>query len=144
MKTITKYKAFDGSEFNDKEKCITHEANCRHGLSIISKLPAKPDSCEFSNGGGYIQHDFNEVLNVRNEFLEFCKRFTNHKWIQESIDGGFGVDSSRAGRVIGECTPNSIYKIWYRISCIGKDGREWGQPYYVANPDRAKDIRLNK
>ena len=144
MEIITKYRAFAGSEFSGEHECDVHEVNCNYANAIISELEDKPDNCEFSNGGGYIQHDLNEVLRLRIEFLEFCKRYTDHKWIQETINGGFDVDSSWAGRIIGECAPNSIYKVWYRFSCIGKDGREWGQPYYVANPDKATDIRLNK
>lgn len=144
MEVITKYKADDGLEFTDEELCIIHECNCNYGKSIMKKLADRPDSCDFSNGGGYIHHDSLHILSVRNEFLEFCKRYTDHKWIQETIDGGFNVDPSWAGRMIGESAPNSIYKMWYRFSCIDKHGREWGHPYYVINPYKAKNVRLNK
>ena len=144
MKLITKYKAFDNSEFMDEGRCIEHESNCKQADLIISKLPEKPGSCDFSNGDGYIQHDYNTILNVRNKFLEFCKRYSDHKWIQETIDKGFDVDPSWAGRIIGECAPSYISRMWYRFSCIDNNQREWGQPYYANNPDQAKPIRLNQ
>ena len=142
METITKYKAFDGTEYLQESKCIEHESNCKIADSIISKLPAKPDSCDFSSGGGYIQHDYNMLLSVRNEFLEFCKRYTDMKWIQETIDGGFNVDPSWAGRIIGECAPNYISRMWYRFSCVDKKQKEWGQPYY-ANNGQGENKRFN-
>jgi len=143
MEIITRYKAFDGSEFLDRGKCLTHEDNCNLADNIINKLPSVPDSCDFSNGSGYVQHDYNNLLSVRNEFLEFCKRYTAFKWIQETIDGGFDVDPSWAGRFIDESAPNYISKKWYRFSCIDKKQREWGQPFYANNPEQAENKQLN-
>jgi len=143
MKMITKYKAFDNTEYTDQSKCIEHEANCKQADLIINKLKKVPNSCDFTNGEGYVQHDYSNVLSVRNEFLEFCKRYTTFKWIQETIDGGFDVDASWAGRVIGESAPNYISKMWYRFSCIDKQQREWGQPYYAANKGDRKEVQLN-
>ena len=143
MEIITKYKAFDGSEFTDKTNCMQHEENCAIVEKIMRCIDLAPQDCDFANGGGYLQHDKNALLKVRNEFLEFCKRYTSHKWVQETIDKGWDAHSSYAARVIDECAPRSISKHWYRFSCIDDKGREWGQPYYAANPDQAKQVRLN-
>ncbi len=92
MEIITKYKAFDGTEYMNEIECVEHESSCKLADLIISKLPRAIDGCDFSNGDGYIQHDYSVILSVRNEFLEFCKRYTTMHWIQETIDGGFDVD----------------------------------------------------
>ena len=143
MKVITKYQAFDGVEFLDSGKCEAHESNCTISDGIFSLLPATPDSCDFTNGGGYIQHVESDLLKVRNKFLEFVKRYSDHKWIQETIDNGFDVHPSYAGRIIDECTPQSISKLWYRFMCIDSNFREWGQPYYATNPEKAECKKLN-
>ncbi len=144
MEIITKYKAHDGREFLDSDECAVHEQNCTIALGIANKLPGKPSGCDFSNGSGYIQHTRDNVLNVRNEFLEFVKRYTKDiSIIQQTIDKGFDAHSSWAGRIIDECTPNSISKHWYRFMCIDAQFREWGQPYYADNPDKAEQVQLN-
>lgn len=143
METVTKYKAFDGSEFTDRAECMQHEENCAIAEKIMRQIPLKPDGCDFANGSGYLQHSSNTLLQVRNEFLEFCKRYTSHKWLQETIDKGWDAHGSYAGRILDECAPRSISKHWYRFMCIDSDFREWGQPYYASNPDQAKQVRLN-
>lgn len=141
MKTVTKYKADDGVEFESEDQCLTHEANCDAAKSIMKNLHKKPSGCDFSNGSGYIKHDAGKVQEVRALFLDFCKRFTDHKCIQGVIDGTTHI--SHAHRLLGEILPQSIYKHWSRFTCIGSDGREFGQPYYVTNPDEATQKQLN-
>ena len=143
MQIITKYKANDGREFTDDKKCVIHELNCECAERIMSELPSTPNSCEFKNGSGYVQHDSQELLNTRNAFLGFVMRYSDHKWIRESIEKGFDADPSWAGKIISECAPNIIYKHWARFMCIDKKFREWGQPYYSAHPDEAKQNKLN-
>ena len=143
MEKITKYKAADGVEFLDEIECKLHEVNCDTARHIMSALPAKPDGCDFSNGSGYIQHDKDLLLKTRNRFLEFAKRYTDASCIQQTIDKGFDVHPSWAGRVLGEMLPYSIGKHWYRFETISDDFREWGQPYYAKNPSEAKQVRLN-
>ncbi len=143
MKTIIKYKAFDGLEFFDDVECELHETNCNLADSIMKALPEKIDSCDFSNGSGFIQHEKETLLKVRNRFLDFAKRYSDHKFIQQTIDKGFEADASWAGRIISECAPNTIYKHWSRFSCIDKSYREWGQAYFASNPKEGKQVRLN-
>ncbi len=143
MRQVTKYKANDGSEFTDAAECIKHERNCADADEIMSKLPTKPNTCDFSNGGGYLQHDKDTFLVVRNKFCEFAKRYTDHKWIQDTIDNGMDAHPSWVGRMIDECAPRSISKLWYRFMCVDSEFREWGQPYYADNPDKADQTCLN-
>jgi len=142
MKEIAKYKSEDGEEFIIKRECLQHEANCQEIYSIMQQLPERftDNDCSYANGMGYIQHERENILKVRNQVLEFFKRYTDHKWIQETIDKGFEADSSWAGRVIEEVAPRTIYKHWYRFGCIDSDIREWGQPYYANNTPKGENF----
>lgn len=144
MENITKYKAEDGHEFTLKADCIKHEELCEEVKLTMARLSEKPSSCNFANGDGFILQNEDTFIKVRESILKIGQRYTDHKWLQESIDKGLEVDPSWAGRIIGECCPDVIYKAWYRISCTTNDFKEFGQPYYRANPDQAKDICLNQ
>ena len=143
MEKIIKYKADDGLEFTDKSRCTEHEDNCLMAANIMLDLPNIPEGSDFSNGCGYIQHDKDCLLAVRNELLEFFKRYSDHKWIQETIDKGFDAHASYVSRIIGESAPSPISKHWYRFECIDYQFREWGQPYYANNPEEGEQIQLN-
>jgi len=131
----------DKNRFTTEIDCLEHEENYKLAEKIIQPLGDRPDSCSFSNGSmGYIQHDRREALRVRNELLEFFKRYTDHKWIQETIDKGWDADPSWVSRIISEYLASSIFTLtWHRFSCIDSKGREYGQPYYKNNPDEASN-----
>jgi hypothetical protein len=142
MKEVLRYQANDGKLFDTKGKCIDHDDKLTEVSKIISQLEDKPDSCDFSNGSGYIQQYEDVFLKVRKELLELAKKDTDHKWLQQSIDD-ITVDLSWGGRIIGECCIDALYRAWSRLSCIDKQFREWGQPYYSTHPEEATNKRLN-
>lgn len=145
MKEIKKYVSETGAEFFTPEECIEYENNYKLACDIIGKLEPIPinDNCSFANGCGYVQHDINHVISVRNEFLEFIKRYTTFKWIQSTIDNP-ELHLSWATRAISDsCCPHIIYSMWNRFTCIDKIGREWGQQFYANNPDKGVQTRLN-
>ncbi len=145
METVTKYVARDGKEFLSKSDCIIHEDNLDEIDVIMSKLPTHNTSCEFQNGNGFVQHDLDVMLSVRNEFLYFViERYGDEKWFRETIDGGLDIDPSWAGRIMSEMTPSYVYSKWNRFSCIDKLGREFGQIYFVTHPDEAELFCINK
>lgn len=140
MKTITKYQADDNVEFLTSKDCIEHEYRCAIAKSIMIGLES--NSCFDMNDERYIQHDGVNLLKIRNYFLQLCKKYTDHDWIQKTIDAGLECDPSWAGRIMGEVLPNSIYAHWHRFSCIDKQFREWQQPYYVENtPENPIEIK---
>ena len=144
MQPITRYQADDGVIFTTSAECIQYEANTQLASLIMSKLPTPTvNSCDFSNGAGYIQHNIETVISVRNQFLRFIQQeYSTHRWIQDTIDGA-DIHASYAGRIICECCPSAISKHWYRFQCMDKQYREWGQPYFADNPDKAEQVRLN-
>jgi len=141
MKTITKYIAYDKSEFTDEAACLEYERKCRIADDIISGLRTRPEGCDFSNGTGYIQHDPETFKTVRRELVEQANTEYPHKWLQAELDGQ-EVHPSWAARIIGECCTDRLYKAWYRILCTDSKFREWGQPYYAEHPEEAKQIAL--
>ena len=52
MREIVKYVAYDGSEFDAAAKCLDYEENCMVVDSIMKALKPRPESRDFSNGGG--------------------------------------------------------------------------------------------
>lgn len=145
MKVINKYVSNDNIEFSNEVDCRDHELNYLIAYNIINKLEPIPenDGCSFANGNGYIQQDLNNVIDCRNEFLEFVKRYTNFRWVQETIDNP-NVNLSWVTRAISDSScPYTIYGMWSRFTCIDKEGKEWGQSFYALNPDQCKQIKLN-
>lgn len=138
------YRAYDGTEFSSIDLCADHEKNCLLVDKIIDQLIKTPDDSDFGGGAGYIQHDLNNVLKVRTEFLEFCKRYisTKHDWIQQAIDRGFDVHWSYPYRILSEVLPPHMNHLANRFYCIDDKGREWGQPYFALNPEKGTQIKL--
>lgn len=145
MKQIIKYAADDGAEFSDETKCREYEALCAEIQGILDTLPKLPenDGCCFTNGSGYIQHDRIAFLAAREALLKIAQRFTDHHWLQESIDKA-DADPSYAARIISECCPSVLGRAFYRVQCTSAVSfREYGQLYYVANPDKVEGGQIN-
>ena len=140
MQAIQKFKADDGAEFNTEAACLEYEALGAEVAEVMATLPARPndDGCRFSNGEGYLQHDAATLHRARVSILKIAQRFaSNPSWIQQTIDDPAGCHPSWAGRLIDECCSLPVSRAWYRFMCIDKQGREWGQPYYANNPEKA-------
>ena len=142
MRVVTKFKATDGVEFTTESDCLAYEDACGDIDTILGMLPEKPDTCDFSNGSGYIQHSMDNFMKARNAYLEYVKIYTDHKWIQQSIDQGLDAHPSWVAR-ISECFPGYIAKKWHRFQCVDNQLREWGQPYYANHPEDATALQLN-
>lgn len=139
MKAITKYLAEDGSEHATEDKAKERELLCAEVAEIMASLQPIPKltGCGFENGGGYIQHYPSKIDPARRAILKAAQRYTDHKWLQQTIDKPGEVHPSYAGRIIGECCPAPLYQAWHRFECMDKSLREWGQPYYAAHPEQA-------
>lgn len=130
MKLVTKYVyvADDGREFSTESACADYESLCHDVSLIMTLLPEKPDlECN-----QYIQHNEPVFMLVRLRLLNLAKRYTDLRWVQESIDDP-KIHSSWAGRAIDECGIPPLNSAWGRIMCTDKLFREWNQPYYANN-----------
>jgi len=141
METITKFKAIDGKEFTDKNECIKYESLIERVNNVMSALPKNPDGCDFANGSGFIQHDKQVLRQTQVKILELCKEYIDHKWIQQSIDD-ITVHPSWVARLLGDYGIRPLENAWNRFQCVDSQGREWGQPYYAANPEKASQVQI--
>lgn len=137
MKTITKYQARDGREFNNKIDCKNHEDLLLEIDKVNSILRAAPDTCDFANGSGYIQHSISQIVQYKDKLDELLKR---------TIKGFNFTDKTHISyvlRVTGDCN-SPLYGCYQRLYCVDWiTGREWGQPYFALNPQKGKQICLN-
>lgn len=68
----------------------------------------------------------------------------DHRWVQDTIDDISNVHTSYVGRLLGECRGlRPLSNAWRRFGCIDKMGKEWGQPYFAANPEKGTQKCLN-
>ena len=143
MKAIMKYQASDDCEFNTEKQCAEYELLIVNIANIMSALPSRPIDSSFSNGDmGYIQHDKTTLRLVQVELLELMKEHIDHDWIQQTIDDET-VHPSYVGRLLSDYGISPLDKAWHRFHCIDNLSREWGQPYYAMNPDKAKQTQIN-
>lgn len=143
MQTITKFRAYTGAEFDDVDKCRTYEDRCHRIDTELARLPNHILSgCDFANGGGYIQHAAGTFYSVRENLLKIAKETCDHRWIDQALaDPSF--HASWIHRLTSEGNDSHLDRAWHRILCTDPNLREWGQPFYAAHPDRAKQVQLN-
>ena len=141
MEQITKFKAIDGTEFYSENECLDYENLIARVNAIMGKLPVRPNDTDFINGEGFIQHEKSDLITTRIAILEICKEYINHKWVQQTMDNET-VHPSWVGRLLGDYGIKPLEKAWDRFYCIDNHFREWGQPYFAANPDEGQQVRL--
>lgn len=147
MKTIKKYEANDGTEFNSEAACMRHEALCTEIDEVMSSLPRRPkdNDCSFANGHGYIQHDAETFWAVRDALLRIGRRLSKHNWIDTAL-ADRTVHPSWCARLFDDIS-SPLANAWSRILCTDNDLREWGQPFFAYNPDKVAPedkVALNK
>lgn len=144
MKTVTKYKAYDGREFTNERECVEHEQECDTIHNIMVGLPERPDNIEFANGYGFIQHRLEIVEAAMQKLLTLVKKHIPDEVVDKAIAMGISSRSTMIGRYFDDCAPRAAYSAWTRFMCIDDSLREWGQPYFANNPVKKEDqVKLN-
>lgn len=129
MKKINRFEAEDGSVFNTEKECENYEELCKKVDKIMLMFPVLPkdNSCEFANGGGYIQHERSVVEKAKEEITAL-----GNKLFKISPPASFGW----IGRYFDDSGKTCLYSAWGRLSNIDNKFREWGQGYFAINPDK--------
>lgn len=131
MEKVIRYKATDGRIFYSKKKCEEYEIVLQKIETIMKGLKPKPvdNNCRFTNGGGYIQQNIKKVEKAKKELIALGMKFFEEKdkWSFNAI-----------GRLFCDSGYDCFYGAWMRLDCVDKFGREWGQPYYAANPTKGE------
>ena len=146
MQQITAFVDTDGIIHRTVGECALadeHIAARRAIASYFDKcmepLGPRPDELRFSNGDGYIQHDPKVILAVVRKMRDLTvqaepgssERFAN---TPDNTAAIVNTGTFWTGR-LNEGSP--LTKYWTRMWCIDSRGREYGQPYYALNPDKA-------
>jgi hypothetical protein len=138
MKKINKWVARDGSEWKTEESAVNHEIFLDKIEMVESIIPKKPDTTNFTNGHGYIQHSKDSIKKARNMLVELADEYVG------SFMSTYDLKSYAFGRYLNDGNYN-LYDLYNRIvSCIDDNTwREYGQTYFANNPNEAEQVCVN-
>lgn len=139
MEIIQKYKAFDGKILDSSAECEEYEKVANEVqvfLSSIVDSKKYDDGCKFSNGGGFIQHPTGTYKLIEEKLIEL-----SNKYFKEGKP--FTQFNYYLGRVIDDSNMRCLNKLSYKLMCIDKQEREFGQPYYASHSEQATLVQLN-
>lgn len=135
MKVITKYVADDNTEFNNYDDCAKYEAIANELSSVLNGL-FECKRTDFQSGYGYIQHPKGTRTRLENSLKGIASRYFNNDFSESSANGFMG-------RYINDTGLRCFNRLLTRIQCITAEDREYGQPYYAFNPEKATNVLLN-
>lgn len=146
MKPITRYQSDDGLLFETEVACRAHEQLVLAVAAITAQLRPVPRSSEFNNGQGFVQQDRETFLGVQRELAAlahaahedrgFDRHFNFVAEAEQPVGGSF------IGRLLDDAGPAAMRAGWARVMCTDPYFREWGQPYFAANPAAGEQIEL--
>lgn len=149
MEAITQYRAIDGSIWNDEATAIGRDELVTCVDAVMLPLGPKwvEKECDHANGGGYIQHNPNTVADVHSELLRLARKSSKRfdEWVTKQVTkydvNPADIGPDWCGRMLDSDGPLSSG--FYRLMCIDKKGREWGQPYYALHPNEGENRCLD-
>lgn len=144
MKTVTKYEANDGKLFDYQIDASAHDDYLKQVDVVAAMLPPRPDDgCKFESGGGYLQHAAETVREFkRSVLLLAANNRPDSKFVEwaKNPDEVHGI--SIIGRYIDDGCDRYIGRLWHRVCCMDSQCREWGQPYFALNPEKAERFQI--
>ena len=148
MKKIEKYVAENGCEFNTEAECIAYEKILIKLNDLFSKLPKHPDTCDFANGHGYIQHDRKTFNLVKKEFYKMACEY--HKGLSKYKFENYGfwrkLSESGSPFYTNKYGIRPFYTNKYGIRLLNTDEttyREYGQMYFKTHSWEVTGGKIN-
>lgn len=135
MERISLFKTADGKTFSTPEEALKYESIMREVQNFLLAF-AENEDIDFSNGDGYIQHPIGTRDKMGKKLVELYNR-----WFKP--EEPFINFSYYLARLIDDSSMKCLNHLSYRIMCIDREDREWGQPYFADNPGTGKDKKLN-
>jgi hypothetical protein len=132
VKEVTRYQSEDGKEFVDKNECEKYDmllSNCKR---INDILKPKPEGCDFFNSGESIQQNIEDVKDFKRHIVQACSSYIDHQYVRDVANGERHI--SHLSRLVCDKQISPINRLFYRLECIDKNGKEYGQPYFNNNP----------
>jgi hypothetical protein len=141
---FTKYKCRNGAEFASEEAARKYEILLDEVDAAMAPLGRHPDTCDFANGGGYLQHAPGAVFKAFDAIVALVERT-----LASLPEGWQPLPSAEIwrcrGGIIGRYLDDShsvLWRAWVRFLCVDDRFREWGQPYHARNGDARKEFCL--
>jgi hypothetical protein len=130
MKIIEKFVANDGKQFNTKKECEDYEVILNQIEIALKDLPKK----NFSSDEGYLKLP----IGTYDKLEKLLVRLSN-EWFKTN---DFTCFNYVLGRYIDDSDMKALRQLSYKLMCI-RDNKEYGQPYFANNSDKAQNIQLN-
>ncbi len=141
MKQITKYEANDGSQWDAIDKAVERDTLLLVIAETDRLLKPRPEG----SFEGYVQQDKQNVMDYKRVLMRIAKKYCYGG--SDSSIWDLPVEqlhpSSIAGRFIDDSDCNPLQGAWYRLRCTDDKYREFNQPFYVLNPDKAVMKEIN-
>jgi hypothetical protein len=144
--TETWFTTSDGARFSDNAKAEAHQALIADVEAAMAPLRPRPvdPSCNFANGGGYLQQDRDAVHTAKRALWRiFCGRPS----LKFAWEGKQGIDPltvhpSWVCRML-DGSHDPLGEAYSRLWCISDvTYREYGQLYYSTHEREAKQVAL--
>lgn len=138
MKQITKFKADDGTEFDDRDACAEYEQNAMRIQRIMARLPVTD-----IRGEGFVQLDRDAVLGVQRDLvLMFEGMYPGMKdqHTEYARNATVPAGMTLIGRYIDDCSIGPLRQAWGRLMRIDKQFREYEQPYFAIQADKRGSV----
>ena len=141
MLAVTRYQANDGSIWREAEKAAQRDELLEQLKRLDNILPKGDfaDTCNFSNGSGYIQHGIRSVreahlflVDLTRPHLEYSMQKVEQE--KEKFDWSTAGPQWFCRMLDGGCAP--LERAWSRLCNIDYLMREWGQMYYALHPEK--------
>lgn len=136
IKKVVVYEASDGTRFDCRKDAEAWESLCLGIVVATRPLGDRPSSPAFRGGFGCVVHAVATVGEVRDALMPFTVAAFPRWFAANRHPETFTQVSTEAMAWLTQ-QHALLGPAWYRLVCIDATGREWGQPYFAKNPDRA-------
>lgn len=129
----------DDSKFENKEDCRKYEVLYSEVSEIENMLVNFGRTLEVFE---YVQQDIDIVQEASRKFFKLCMKeipVWRHEF-KEILIGEF--EYSIVGRILEDYNIGCLYRFYFRLSCIDKQGREFQQPAFVYKLGKQNFIEL--
>jgi len=113
----------EGRDFYTLEKAQDYNTLCNQVRDVMSMLKPRPDGNDYENGKGYVQQEQSVVDSAWQALIHIGRVRYNSPTL-----GRF------AQRYADDSGDKCLSHAFWRLNCICKQNREFGQPYYALNP----------
>lgn len=137
MRAILKFKANDGSEWDDEAAAIKRDKLVEKVDAAMKPLGKVPEAVE--DGKGWLQHNLEVVYKAKDDILDICREQGLHEHYPVFNEQGRKCHAlSVIGRILDDYH-DPLSKAWSRFARIDEKGREHQQCYFAYTNGPAKD-----